>query len=851
MEFKFLNFFLDKKDLLSQDSEMLASVLLENNKEQLQSFYEFYEGNSSILYINGFLGTGKVQLTNYSLNFLTKDVVILKYNCFETTILDDIFLVFFEEFKKLQAQKIISEPKVKTENFSQKINSYFSSINKPFLIILDSFESLKKENKKEIIDFIIHLSTFKKIKTVIIGRTFKSDLFPENFHLERITTNALDKNLFEKYLKQNKIKYSNAIFDEFYKNTRGYFFYTTLSIKIMQTKKITLETFIDNFKKSFMTFYEYLEKESLDLIPAISVRFFWLLCLLRHGVSVSLLKQINFYDEENINILQENNILTIDNSQVYIQDYFKEQINVSIPSNVELKLHKFIIEFYEAQLPLKPLERTVLLSRQTMRNEIEYHGLFLPKKQNIQSEKDNLSFISYTKEKDFNLKVDSLVEESSKEQKKEPAKENWISSKNSERTDFSSEDYRGLDLSSIKNLEEELKDLPFKLTPQEMAMLTSQAGNDPKILPDLPLNTKPEENFDDDEKIEITLNDILNYAKECEIKYNYKKMIDLYLKALNYKDDDDYVENLALIYTKLGFAYQKMSDWENAIKYYEQARDFYLNSNEKTKENYINLSIANIYYDSYKPEKAKELLLNISKSGETSEILLIKTYLTLSNIEDSLSNIEQARKYCEKALEHSNSSTDISVLAELYFKYALISDDSNATNSALEYYEKCITLSSDYKVNKFLAAAYSNLATIHLEKRDVGYAVKYFLKAYEIDEINENFDGMYFSATKLATALQKKYPDKALIYYKKAKHCAKKLNDIFYMASASLAVGDFYYNQKQDEFALKEFLLAHNIAKNEFSKENLNKIEMRINDIKFRIGTQKFNQLEMKYKNEQ
>ncbi len=45
-----------------------------------------------------------------------------------------------------------------------------------------------------------------------------------------------------------------------------------------------------------------------------------------------------------------------------------------------VKIHKGCIELYETQLPLKPLERDLLISRRTMRKEIDYHQNFVPKK---------------------------------------------------------------------------------------------------------------------------------------------------------------------------------------------------------------------------------------------------------------------------------------------------------------------------------------------------------------------------------------------------------------------------------------------------------------------------------------
>ena len=691
MQYKFLNFYLDKKDLLTQNNEMIDPILIENNAQQLEDIYEFYKNERPILFVNGFLGTGKVQLINYSTNFLSNETIVLKYNCFETTILDDIFLTFFEEFKKLETQKIINTPKIKSENFNQKIHSYFSTIEKPILIVLDSFEALTEENKKEVVDFILHLVKFQKVKTILIGRTFKASFFPENYPLDRITTNTLEKHLFEKQLKTKKIKYTQKVLDDLYKYTRGYHFFLELSLKIMEVKKLTPEEFLENFKKSFMNYYEYLEKESIDLIPAIAVRFFWMLCLCRHGMSILLLKQLNLYNEETINVLLENKILTKENNQIYVQDYFKEQIDVTIPQNVALKIHQNIIDIYEAQLPLKPLERTILLSRQTMRKEIEYHSLFLPKKINPSDITQNtIGYASYTKEKGLDVKsqIQQAPQPTQKAEQKPAEKQgHWIASNENKEVPVPQNVNVNVDV-DLNKLGFNVKDLPFKLTPQEMEMLADSVASIQKAHEKQNINininevhSTPEASTEQTtpEEVKLTLENILNLAKEQEAQYNYPKMIELYQTALTYKDDNEYYNHLPIIYTKLGYAHQKMSDWDNSIKYYELARDFYEQTFEKAKENYIKLNIANVYFETYKPDKAKNYLIEIINSDDMPEVLTTKAYIALANIEDSLSNINSAYEYYKKAIQISNPAMDTETLSELYFKYALIADDKGNT----------------------------------------------------------------------------------------------------------------------------------------------------------------------------
>ena len=77
-----------------------------------------------------------------------------------------------------------------------------------------------------------------------------------------------------------------------------------------------------------------------------------------------------------------------------------------------------------------------------------------------------------------------------------------------------------------------------------------------------------------------------------------------------------------------------------------------------------------------------------------------------------------------------------------------------------------------------------------------------------------------------------------------------KLGEKFYIASTALAVGDFYYNRNENEKALENYMQAKEVAQNDFSKDNIEKIALRINDIKARVGEETFTELENKIKNE-
>ena len=146
MEYKFTEENIDIKNL--QKANEINPFLLENNFKQVEQILNFFSSKSKLLLLNGFMGTGKTTILSYTTQAL--NCITIKYKCFETTILDDILLSIFNDFKNLSEQGLIELPKNKSENFTQKINAYFEANKKPILLIIDSYNETLKKNRIEI-----------------------------------------------------------------------------------------------------------------------------------------------------------------------------------------------------------------------------------------------------------------------------------------------------------------------------------------------------------------------------------------------------------------------------------------------------------------------------------------------------------------------------------------------------------------------------------------------------------------------------------------------------------------------------------------------------------------------------
>lgn len=786
MKYSFIDGITDKKVLLKNDDGRINQFLLENNLNQIQAIQGFLSSENPLLLVNGFMGTGKTRVVDYALSFVSADSIVLKYNCYETTILDDILLSFFEDFKNLALNNLIKQPKAKFDNFTQKIDAYFSAVENPVIIVLNSFEMVLKDNQQDILDFLFHLNQKTNIKTIIISRKFTYEDFSQVFY-ERVSILALEKSIFEKMLRAEGVKLIGPVSDELYKYSRGYFFYTLLSLKVINSHKLSLVDFLKGYTKSFLSYNDFILREALSFVDPVSGHLFRFLTTMRHPVSVNLLKALNLYNEERLKFFIDNMILSQDKGMIYLQDYYKEISANSIPDTVYVKLHRACVDLYNTQLPLKPFERDLLISRQTMRSEIEYHSMFIPQKPLINPVNTTaMNSIGYSSES-----VSAIPQKS-----------------------------------EVQNSEDKLKNISFIFeTEEDEKKIMSEIADSINKFIDYSNKTLNEV------EAKLPLAGLINSAKDEENSYNYKKAVALYQRALLQKDDDDFYTFLPTVYTRLAMCYEKLSDWFNALRYYDLALEFFMSAGDMDKIAEMKLAIANIFYITFKHDKAKSVVNELISDNTVSAEIKIKSYMLAATLYND--DLLKSYSFYKKAVECVQPMTDKALLADLYFKYALCCDDVDETEDAVLYYRKCSEIE---KNNPHLASALSNLALIFEETGMSELAFKYYVKSLEVDEAGKNNNGIYASCIKLAEMSARKYPEKAEMYLKKAIASAEILNDDVSKFAVYLQYGDFYLNHKNIRQAMKYYLIADTFTTEH--QDIKQKVLQRMNDLRVRLGSE-------------
>ena len=747
MEYKFLEN-VNTDELNLPETLKINHYLLKNHYADVVKAMDFFASDGKLLYIHGFLGTGKRQFINYTTDFFSKDVIKLEYYCKVSTVCDDILLSFIDKIEKNSiSQAVIHTAKITTLNV--KFQQYISAIKKPFVIVLHSYDDVLIENRQLIVDCMSAVAQNSNVKIVVSTRAMIQSVMGDVEVYKKIFLKALSKEIFTEYVNSNRIRATEDAITDFYKYSRGYYYYTVLSVKIIQSMKISLNDFISKFKMSGMSFDAYLGMTYVNLIPDAIRNFFWFLRTIRHGISLNALAILELYDDYSIGYLKNNLMIFQADEILYVQDYFQQDIDISIPTKTEIKLHKYIINIYEKELK-EPLQtRAILMSRQALRSEIEYHK--------------------------------NKITELENGPKTEEAKQQEIASQN------------------------------------EPEQVVSKEQN--------------------------SINNEMEAAKKLAEQKKYTDAIDKYIKITeDFKVDSN---TLAEIRIELARLYFVINNFESAQHYYELAEGYYKKNDEFINLNYLYYELAELYYSMYKADRAEETIKKVIYSVDTPQSLMVDACLRMGNIYSDEKKSEDAYKYYIKALESVDENTAEEKKAELYFKLALVCEDRDDTKSAFDYYNKCIQINAG---NVYKALSYSNMGACYFENENYSDAENCFLTAYNIEKTNNNYDGIYYTSSYLAKIYVKNNSEKAIEYLLEAKQSAEFINEDFYILEATIALGDYYYNCKDKiTKALSEYFSARKIAQNFGNIVDIDKIEERINDMKFRVSEREFEDLRRKY----
>ncbi len=177
-----------------------------------------------------------------------------------------------------------------------------------------------------------------------------------------------------------------------------------------------------------------------------------------------------------------------------------------------------------------------------------------------------------------------------------------------------------------------------------------------------------------------------------------------------------------------------LEEYYEAKKFYHDAINFYVNTDEDELKAEVLYSLGRTYYylaeysdalDSY--YKASNLFILL---GE--KLYEARTYQNIGLIYHNMNAFDKAEDYYNKALEINKKLNHKTNIAGLYQNLGIIKFRQKDVKAAKSYYDKSLEIYEELKDYEGIGSSYSNLGLIHSENKNYKEALKYYQKAYDI-----------------------------------------------------------------------------------------------------------------------
>ncbi len=350
-------------------------------------------------------------------------------------------------------------------------------------------------------------------------------------------------------------------------------------------------------------------------------------------------------------------------------------------------------------------------------------------------------------------------------------------------------------------------------------------------------------------KTDTKLNNLIKEAEEQQAAFNYREAISLFEQSKKIANKlDDFIR----IYTNIANIAIKLNDNNLALVNYRELADIcYKEENYDFWAKY-KIEISKIYKNLYSFSKSLNTLNDLIKDeNKISDASKASVKFALGELFEAQNDMKASMKEYKEALNltlNACGQTDI-MLPEIAYKIGSLYYENDYTDEALEYFNKSVEYSKTSSNTKFLPNAYTDMGTILADMGDNEGAIEYLNYALDLNIREENYTNSYYVVRNIAKVYRNFDFEKAYEYLNLALEYARMSDNSFEIAISLLELGDYYYDMRQNEQALICYFQAKSILGANASKENMQRVLTRINDMKIKLGDYIFKGMKQLYDN--
>lgn len=754
--------------------------------DYIQEIHDFLNSESDILYINGYSGSGKSSVLKHALNIFQADILKFHHLCFKNTVIDDILLSFYDTFRHYAIKQKISLKKNPETGFMEKVNFYFQNLDYPSVVIIDNFETVSEDS--EVIDFLLHISGFQNVKIIIISKNPSCRLIEyPTVSVERIFFDKISYEKFEELINTIFEGADSSLIKEFYDATGGYELYLKMVLSYLDSLNMTLGEFLDEYKEKDISFEQFMTDKQVSLISNTYYPFLENLACINHNVPLSFMESYGLGDEKFVPYLISKYMISEFFGTYYIKSYVRNYFLDNLSLQNKVSMFNKLISIYENELEKSPKDRILRLSRECIRELIKELKEKLPKVAKI-NPAPAFSYVAQVKS----------------------TNPQWFVTGNMQNRSMS-----GRALSKRREEKQKNQAKPFE----------------EKIIAPKP------------SLFETFIEKAINNEKE----YKFQEAIDILKEAKTIAKTTD--EKIT-VYSKIARNSVKINDYNSALSNLRELCEIVLTEGDIDSFARYRIEIGKIYKKLYAFSRAKNAYEEIiKKEGQISDRVLAYAHLSLGEIFELENNFDKCIEEYKKAFDLMiliNDEKD-PLMPEICYKLANEYDENAYYDEALVYYKNAVKYSKTSNNDVYLVKSYTNSGVILADMGNNDEASGLLLNAFELSKDGNNLTDTYYIARNIASIYKNIDNDKAYDYLLTALEYARESGNSFEIAISLLELGDFYYDSKQNEQALICYFQAKNQLGSSASKENLDRITTRINDMKVKLGDFVFRGMEELY----
>jgi len=241
-----------------------------------------------------------------------------------------------------------------------------------------------------------------------------------------------------------------------------------------------------------------------------------------------------------------------------------------------------------------------------------------------------------------------------------------------------------------------------------------------------------------------------------------------------------YKKGLAVGYNKIGVLEDDASNYDTAIKYFNQALRHYEEINNKEGIAIALNNVGNSYRSKGIFDKGIEYYLKSLRIREeiSDQKGIADSYNNIGNVYINQSKYKEALEYYHKSLAVANKNNYQSRIATAYVNLGRLYKETNKMDSALYYMNKSYSISIASGNKRVAAFTLINLATAYTELKDYSLAMKYYLQSMSLfKELGDKSAVAYcMGGLGEVYALKKDYVN-ALKYQDSCRQIAKEIGE--------------------------------------------------------------------------